>query len=246
MPQLTVDEASVAYIRSMRNVLPASDGICTTCHTFIGPTYSTCYQCQHQANHLDAVVPISYSEHLGQLHTALRGYKDGEPAVQRYARPRIAAILWRFLSAHEQCVANNAGVASFDMVTTVPSSSPDQDEKRDGLRAIVGWCKPVSDRFERVLLATGAAPPGRAFSRERYRAVRSIGGTRVLLIDDTWTAGGHAQSAAYALQDAGAEAVALVVLGRHLRPEWAVTSEKTSGDLFRSLPRFSWDTCAVH
>jgi orotate phosphoribosyltransferase len=37
----------------------------------------------------------------------------------------------------------------------------------------------------------------------------------VLLIDDTWTTGGNAQSAALALRAAGAAKVAAVVIGRH-------------------------------
>jgi adenine/guanine phosphoribosyltransferase-like PRPP-binding protein len=39
-----------------------------------------------------------------------------------------------------------------------------------------------------------------------------------LLLDDTWTSGGTAQSAAVALKQAGARSVAVVVLGRHLPP----------------------------
>ena len=78
MPRLTVDEASVAYIRSMRNVLPADDpGVCRICRTFIDPDYNRCYACAHQPDNFDVVVPITYSEHLGQMHTALRSYKDG-------------------------------------------------------------------------------------------------------------------------------------------------------------------------
>jgi hypothetical protein len=38
----------------------------------------------------------------------------------------------------------------------------------------------------------------------------------VLLLDDTWTSGGTAQSAAVALNRAGARSVAVVVAGRHL------------------------------
>jgi adenine/guanine phosphoribosyltransferase-like PRPP-binding protein len=38
----------------------------------------------------------------------------------------------------------------------------------------------------------------------------------VLLLDDTWTSGGTAQSAAVALKRAGARSVTVVVVGRHL------------------------------
>ena len=118
-PRLTVDEASVAYIRAMRNVLPAdTECVCRVCRTFIAPQYETCLPCDRQPNHLDTVVPITYSEHLGQMHTALRSYKDGPEEGRRYATVRLTAILWRFLSAHEECVAWAAGV---------PGSPPRRD-----------------------------------------------------------------------------------------------------------------------
>jgi hypothetical protein len=70
---------------------------------------------------------------------------------------RRAAILWKFLDAHEQCVAAAAGVDSFDLVTTVPSSTPEKDEQRSNFRTIVGWCEPISERYERVI---ELPPPG--------------------------------------------------------------------------------------
>lgn len=246
-PRLTVNEASAAYIRAMRNPLPAdAESVCRICHTFISPDYSRCYPCLQQPDRFDAVVPITYSEHLGQLHTALRRYKDGPEEARRYARVRLTAILWRFLDDHEMCVARAAGARQFDLVTTVPSSSPERDEARTGLRQIVEWCRPIADRYERVLRATGDAPPGREFSTRRYRADWRIDGVRVLLIDDTWARGGHAQSAAYTLREAGASKVALVVIGRHLRRDWEVSDGVTSGDLFDELPPFDWTTCAAH
>jgi predicted amidophosphoribosyltransferase len=243
---LTVEEASGAYLRAMRNVPPVAPGICEICKTFIDESFTTCYACLSQPNRLDVVVPITYSEHLGQMHTALRYYKDGVPDVQRYVMPRLAAILWRFLEEHEPCVARAAGVRRFTVVTTVPSSAPDRDEMRKNLRTIVGWCDPIKNRYRRVLRATGDAPPGRAYDERRYVASERADDESVLLIDDTWTTGGHAQSAAHALGRAGASDVALVVIGRHLNPEWEVAG-KTSADLFEELPKpFDWATCAVH
>jgi predicted amidophosphoribosyltransferase len=247
VPRLTVEEASATYVRAMRNVPPVRPGICRICRTFIPTEYDICLSCDRQPDQLDAVVPITYSEHFGQMHHALRFYKDGVDAVRTYATPRLTAILWRFLDAHEECVARATGVAAFDLVAAVPSSSPEADEARTGLRAVIGWCEPIASRHERVLHATGEAAPGRAYDPRRYSATRRLDGANVLLIDDTWTAGGHAQSAGHALAAAGADAVALVVIGRHLRREWEVTPGTTSGDLFDELPTvFDWTTCAVH
>lgn len=246
MARLTVEEASETYEHAMRNVQPAGPGICSTCKTFIDPSFDRCYRCNQLPDLLDAVVPITYSEHLGQMHTALRNYKEAPEQAARYARVRLTAILWRFLAAHERCVAREVGVESFDLVTTVPSSTPERDERRASLRTIVGWCKPVADRLERVLRPTGRVPPGREFDPDRYQSSEDVSARDVLLIDDTWASGAHAQCAASALQSAGCRRVALVVIGRHIQPEWKVGG-RTSGELLEEVPlRFDWGACAVH
>lgn len=246
-PQLTVNEASETYESAMRNVLPAGDGVCATCGTWIEPTYSYCYPCNSQPSELAAVVPITYSEHLGQMHLALRRYKDGPPSDRHRMRIRLCAMLWRFALQHEQCVADAAGAPEFDLVTTVPSSSPTKDDGRGNLRWIVKRCGPLKKRYERVLLATGDADPNdRSFDPDRYKTTERLDGRHVLLIDDTWTRGGHAQSAAHTLRQAGAETVALIVIGRHVNPDWEVNGV-TCGDRFGALPRaFDWERCRVH
>jgi hypothetical protein len=97
-----------------------------------------------------------------------------------------------------------------------------------------------------ILRATGEAEPGRSYDESRYVAPERLDGMDVLLIDDTWTAGGHAQSAAHALRAAGADHVGAIVIGRHVNPAWEVAG-KTSGELLATLPKaFDWSTCAVH
>ncbi len=244
---INIEELSDSYAHAMRNVLPAGPGVCTTCKTFIDPEFTSCYRCFTQPNLLDEVVPITYSEHLGQMHTALRNYKDGYTAsVRAYALNRIAAIVWRFLAAHETCVANAVGVERFDLVTTVPSSSPEADDRRGAFRAIAEWCRPIAPRYERVLRATGNVPGGRDVNLNRFTTTRQVEGANVLLLDDTWASGGHAQSAAGALLTAGASKVAAAVVGRHVQPNWEVAGRKSS-EILADLPRvFDWDLCAVH
>jgi predicted amidophosphoribosyltransferase len=247
--ELTVDEAAATYVSAMRNVLPAGDRVaCAVCRTFIDPAYRTCRTCDRQPNELDVVVPISYSEHLGQLHLALRRYKDGLPQECKYAMPRLAGILWKFLNIQERCVAAAAGVSSFDLVTTVPSSTPAKDARRSNFRTMVSWCRPIAPRYTRALVASGDVPEGRAYDARRYRATRALDGADVLLLDDTWTAGGHAQSSAAALRAAGAHTVALVVIGHHLRRDWQVViGGPTCGELFDQLPTaYDWAMCTVH
>lgn len=237
-------EASRTYEPSMRNVAAAdASGVCRVCRTFIAPEYSHCRRCNAINDNLDVLVPISYSEHHGPLHNALRAYK-GPGGL--YAYQRIGAILWRFLEEHEACVAVAGGVSAFDTVTVVPSSRAADDE-RSKLRQIVERIEPTASRFERVLKTTDKESD-RIYDPFRYEATEALSGRSVLLIDDTWTTGAHAQSAASCLRSAGATSVSAVVIGRHMQPEWKPDpeGEATTADLLKELPPFSWDTCAVH
>lgn len=100
------------------------------------------------------------------------------------------------------------------------------------------------DRYQPVLaLGPDASAEGRAVLVNRYRTTQAMtDGPAVLLIDDTWTTGGRAQSAAIALHDAGAAKVAVVVLGRHFDRDFG------SGETYYQQARsrkFSWDSCCV-
>ena len=87
----------------------------------------------------------------------------------------------------------------FELVTTVPSGDPRRDAHHP-LRRIVGdLVAPTRDRHERLLVRTAHPRCSRHFDAARYRATRQLRGEAVLLIDDMWTSGASAQSAAAAL-----------------------------------------------
>ncbi len=81
----------------------------------------------------------------------------------------------------------------------------------------------------------------RSYSPLRYFAFAELAGARALLIDDLWTTGSSAQSAAAALRAAGAEVVAMVVIGRHLNRGWAQNDLR----LQRLKGNFSAGTCPL-
>jgi predicted amidophosphoribosyltransferase len=236
----TVAELTDVYTNLLLNPRPGT-GVCETCFTFTDG-YARCYACERAERTLDTVAPISYSIAGEQLHHVLAGYKRFGGDVARRMQIELAAVLWRFLADHEPCVASASGVPSFPIVTTVPSSNRDRDE-RHPLRHIVGQlAAPTRDRYERLLTRTAAAVEDRTISAEKYTVARQLSGEPVLLIDDTWTTGANAQSAAAALRDAGAGPIALVVIGRHIRRDWHDNDQR-----LRQLPRpFRWDECVVH
>lgn len=202
-------------------------GVCVRCFNFTrAPDYELCYACATGEQHLDAMVPVAYSVAHEQLHHDLVRYKRYADPWVEMAAARLALILGRFLEAHETCVAAAVGTSAFDVVTTVPSGQIGRDEYHP-LRRIVGeMIASTAGRHERLLHRSGARAKQRVFDSTRFQAVGRLAGANVLLIDDTWTTGASAQSAAAALKAAGAARVGAVVIGRHLNREWFENDER--------------------
>jgi hypothetical protein len=179
---------------------------------------------------------------VGVVPAALAGYKRTTGAASRRMSVELAAITWRFLAEHESCVARAAGVDGFTVVTTVPSGERRRDEHHPLRRIVAELCGPTRARYERLLLRSQAEVEDRAFSAEKYEPLRNLHGESVLLIDDTWTTGTNAQSAAAALRAAGGGEIGVVAIGRYLNREWHQNERR-----LRAMPRpFDWETCALH
>src|SRR5947209_6226099 len=138
----TVRELSALYETFMVSPRPGA-GICSTCLTFTesagataGRPYPQCYPCATTPPWLDTVAPISYSVAGEQLHHALVSYKRLTGRIARQIRTELAAVLWRYLEAHEPCIARHLGIDRFPRVTTVPSGRRGPDEGHP-LREIV-------------------------------------------------------------------------------------------------------------
>jgi hypothetical protein len=214
-------------------------GVCADCFN-LTEGYERCYACSHGERLLSAVLPISYSVAHEQLHHALASYKRLDGDIARRLATELAAVLWRFLAIHEECAARAAGVASFPVVATVPSSDPSRDAKHP-LAWIVGeLVGPTRTRYERLLRRSDLDVGHREFEPEKYLALRMLDEEAVLLIDDTWTTGANAQCAAAALRRAGAGPVAAVVIGRHVNRDWNGNNRQ-----LRELPCFDWEKCAL-
>jgi predicted amidophosphoribosyltransferase len=229
-------------------------GVCPRCFNLLDADLGLCRPCQVSAHHIAAFVPISYSVGAEWLHNLIITYKRGADPSVPDASAELAWILDRFISAHEHCVATAAGVGSFPVITTVPSSDRRRD-MRHPLRRIVGELTvSTRDRHERLLLCSSAGAMSHRFGADRYRATRRLNGESVLLIDDMWTTGASAQSAAAALRRAGAGSVAVVTIARHLNRAWhqndsrlrAISRSESStagcafcGDVSAAVSRFS-------
>lgn len=218
-------------------------GVCRTCLTFTDG-YDQCYTCARRPSWLDAFAPISYSIAHEQLHHALVSYKRLPGQAGQRLQLQLAAVLWRFLEAHEPCLAHELAVPHFDLVTTVPSKqaiAPHEDDPLPLTRIASTLCGATRERYERLLERADPPTPEHDFDPHKFEPTRPLTGQAVLLIDDTWTTGASAQSGAAALKRAGARTVAAVVIGRHLKRDWRANDER-----LRRLSRpFDWESC-VH
>jgi hypothetical protein len=154
----------------------------------------------------------------------------------------LAAVLWRFLTQHEDCLARRAGASRFELVTTVPSSERQRDASHP-LRRIVGAdVGPTRARYVPLLARSGTPVLARTVDPGKYSPSRDLTGEAVLLIDDTWASGANAQSAAGGLKAACAGPVGVLVIGRHIQESY-----KRNAARLEDLPRsFDWTVCALH
>jgi hypothetical protein len=235
----TVGELSALYENFMLAPRPGH-GVCRQCFN-LTDGYDRCYACTQHPSVLEAVVPVSYSVAHEQLHHVLGNYKRLAGEVARRFALQLAAVLWRFLELHERCATRAAGADAFFVVTTVPSGDRMRDEAHP-LRWIVSdLMGPTRGRYQRLLRRSIADIAPRSFDPEKYVAQRPLHGEPVLLIDDTWTTGANAQSAAAALKTAGAGPLAAVVIGRHVNREWHDNDRR-----LRALATpFDWRRCAL-
>jgi hypothetical protein len=245
----TVFEFSEPYRNHLIPVLPPGRGVCDVCWTAVGPDFRLCFQCNAARSEFrrrlaDVVVPIALAVKREQLAHELWHYKyDVDANVRGRPSTRLAAVLWRFLGEHEEHVAEAVDVPEFDIVTTVPGTREREGEHplERIVATIVGQTK---DRFEPLLTrGPSAGPSPHTLAAGRYRATRALrGGAAVLLIDDTWTTGGNAESAALALRTAGAATVAIVVIGRHFDrsfPNCEAYYQQAKAW------KFTWETCCL-
>lgn len=236
----SVAELSALYGNFMVGPRPGP-AVCEVCFD-LTDGHRRCFGCAHSQAWLDAVAPISYSVAHEQLHHALAGYKRPPKDVARQFQLELAAVLWRYLSVHEGCVAQAAGTDAFELVTTVPSSIRERDPTHPLHRLVGELTGPARARHQRLLRRSTASVRVRGPSRTKYEVPNHLSGQSVLLVDDTWTTGANARSAAAALKAAGAGQVAAVVIGRHLHRDFHDNDRR-----LRALgSRFDWGICALH
>src|SRR5215471_645222 len=191
-------------------------GVCACCRGPARPGFARCFHCGLHVESApgqlaDVVAPVACAPKGSSLATDLWVYKSARPGA-REAGGTLLAMLLVFLREEGPRVWQRAGMPVPSCACVVPSG-----RGRPGphpFQALVRGCLALP--WVPLLARPGADTWGRVLDPGRFWAPRPVAGKAVLLLDDTWTSGGTAQSAAVALKRAGAPSVAVVVVGRHL------------------------------
>jgi hypothetical protein len=215
-------------------------GLCACCRGPARPGCCLCYHCSLYRECLpgllpDVVAPVAYAPKGSKHASSLWIYKSARPDAGA-ARGALTALLLVFLRDHGGCVWRRAGMARPTHVAVVPSR-----RTRPGTHPLQALAAPyLALPWLTLRLARSEDPDSRDPDPCRFRAERTAGAS-VLLLDDTWTSGASATSAAAALRIAGARSVALIVLGRHLDAAAAA-----DGRFSPAAMPFCPALCAVH
>jgi hypothetical protein len=217
--RLTAWDVLRARVRGITAGLPPvpapGPGVCASCRGPARSGFTECFHCGLHAESApgllaDVVAPVACAPKGSGLARDLWLYKSARPGAAQ-AGAALLTMLLVFLHDEGPQVWQRAGTVPTH-VCVVPSG-----RGRPGphpLWALVReW---VALPWVALAARPGGDPWGRVLDPGRFQAPRPLTGSAVLLLDDTWTSGSTAQSAAVALKSAGARSVATVVLGRHL------------------------------
>lgn len=152
-----------------------------------------------------------------------RAYKNPQiPSDHNHSLIRMRVLASLFLLNHANCIGN-AAPRSVDAMVIVPSLS-----RSTQMPQSLGFvARHLPPGWERLSLLPGDDLPASANDRRRInpdhfrlRAPEAVRDRHVVVFDDTWTTGGHAQSVAVLLRRHGAAYVTVLVLNRDLAPEY--------------------------
>ena len=215
---------------------PPSERVCRWCLGLLGGRIDACFNCEENAAALDGrlqqITAVSLYAKPGRLRDWLTFYKDdGEVLADAAAGRAIGAILRHFF------VANEAWLTALcvDVAVVVPSTLRPPPH-------------PLSVLLEReavlpVELVPGLKRTTAELGHNRpnpsaFVVSEELIGKRILLLDDVYTSGARAQSAAFALREAGSTVVALCVVGRRYNLDYSADSAAVFGE--QTAQPFNW------
>jgi hypothetical protein len=196
-----------------RNPIRQTGVTCTVCTT---PSDGDllCDPCRRHSGTVgvaDLVSALTYVFGGTQSGYLMRQYKGQTPQGQHQAV--LAGLMLLGGALHGGCAERIVGLpfSHWSCVPSLPAKPGEHPFRQLALNAARGTEVPLT--------AAAQAPSPRSLNADHFRAeILLPNGSHVLLMDDTWTQGGHAQSAALALRKAGADRISIMVAARWINP----------------------------
>jgi hypothetical protein len=225
----------------LRNVIREPQITCRVCAAPVGG-FDRCWRCE-QARRIvgvaDVVAPLTYAIAGTPSAALVRDYKNHPVRSVRECHSAVINGLVRLgITRHERCIGCAAGLAvSCRLVIPSLTSRPG----RHPFAELAHTMNVASDAV--ALMPAPDARCDRAINDKfLLQPAARLDGQHVLILDDVWTTGSNAQSAALAVRRAGAAAVSVMVVGRWLNPDRRGTADFIATRLQRD---YDPDICPV-
>jgi len=180
----------------------------------------------------DQVALLTYAADR-QTHYMMRGYKAPTPVEEHEVVVQFALLV--ALHDHTVCAGKllQADVTHWATIPSMPAKPGEHP-----LRRLV---RPGAPGEEVVLTAAASSAAPRAVDINHFSMSDLPTGAHVLLIDDTWTRGGHVPSAAIAARKAGAKHVSALVVARWIETSWQISDYGTNDNFMRERCKDDYD-----
>jgi hypothetical protein len=218
MPALTQRLGSctpVVRLDFFRNVVREPTHTCRVCATPVNG-YPLCWRCRgHQglSGLADLVVPLAYAIDGTESAAVVRNYKNHPLRRERERCGSIVGEVLRLgMTLHKGCLVAIVSQPVFACVV-VPSLT-----SRLGTHPMTSIAESMGLVGDVALRPSLDARCDRVVDSEKFTIDGPVKGRHILVIDDVWTTGSNAQSAALALRRAGAAAVSVMLIARWLNP----------------------------
>ena len=174
----------------------------------------------------DAVALLTYVIDDSESARLLRNYKNHPVRSERERCARIVGTLLGLgISLHERCFGAAVGMP-INARVVIPSLT-----SRPGTHPLTSIARSLGLVGETTLQPALDASCDRVVSLDKFAVAPAggVAGRHVLVLDDVWTTGSNAQSAALTLRRAGAAAVSVMVIGRWLTAGTALSTKLLEG-----------------
>jgi hypothetical protein len=203
----------------LRNTIREVGVTCQVCSVPVNEPYLTCMRCSEPARGetpcADRAASLIYAiEGDTQAYKLVKNYKAKAPGPS--LRDMMISLLALGLQGHSACCMKLAGAKKMSWAV-VPSTG--RDDRLQPLRGLLlHLAKPG---LEVTLTPAPNLVAPRDFDPANFIVTSPPPmPENVVLIDDSWVSGGHAQSAAATLKLAGVRDVSIFNVARVLRPTW--------------------------